>query len=327
MDRAIAAAAVERRRVAPRPWVGAVVVPPDPDGSTTFVGATDGRRGPHAEVVALAAAGARAEGSTLYVTLEPCAHHGLTPPCADAVIAAGVARVVVGVTDPDPRVAGEGLARLRDAGIDVVVGVGADEVERQLRPYLHHRRTGRPFVVLKSALTLDGRTAAPDGSSQWITGAEARLDVHRLRADSDAILVGAGTVRVDDPSLTVRLPATERTEGDIEPLRVVLGAAPAGAAVHPCLELGGDLGEVLDELGSRGVLQLLVEGGPTVAHAFHAAGLVDRYVLYLAPALFGGDDARPAFAGPGAATMGELDRLRIVDLTRVGDDLRLELEG
>jgi len=327
MDRAIAAAAVERRRVAPRPWVGAVVVPPDPDGSTTFVGATDGRRGPHAEVVALAAAGAWAEDSTLYVTLEPCAHHGLTPPCADAVIAAGVARVVVGVTDPDPRVAGEGLARLRDAGIDVVVGVGADEVERQLRPYLHHRRTGRPFVVLKSALTLDGRTAAPDGSSQWITGAEARLDVHRLRADSDAILVGAGTVRVDDPSLTVRLPATERTEGDIEPLRVVLGAAPAGAAVHPCLELGGDLGEVLDELGSRGVLQLLVEGGPTVAHAFHAAGLVDRYVLYLAPALFGGDDARPAFAGPGAATMGELDRLRIVDLTRVGDDLRLELEG
>jgi len=324
MDRAIAVAATARRRVAPRPWVGAVVVSAD---GTTFVGATDGRRGPHAEVVALDAAGERAVGSTLYVTLEPCAHHGVTPPCADAVIAAGVARVVVGVTDPDPKVAGEGLARLRDAGVEVEVGVGAAAVERQLRPYLHHRRTGRPFVVLKLALTLDGRTAAPDGSSRWITGPEARLDVHRLRADSDAVLVGAGTVRVDDPALTVRLPDAERGGDDTEPLRVVLGSAPAGAAVHPCVEVAGDLGAVLDDLGSRGVLQLLVEGGPTVAHAFHAAGLVDRYVLYLAPALFGGDDARPAFAGPGAASVEGLDRLRIVDLTRVGDDLRLELEG
>jgi diaminohydroxyphosphoribosylaminopyrimidine deaminase/5-amino-6-(5-phosphoribosylamino)uracil reductase len=327
MDRAIAAAATVRRRVAPRPWVGAAVVPADDDGSTTFVGATDGRQGPHAEVMALDAAGGRAAGSTLFVTLEPCSHHGLTPPCADAVIAAGVARVVVGVTDPDPKVAGSGVARLREAGIDVSVGVGAAEVEHQLRPYLHHRRTGRPFVVLKSALTLDGRTAAPDGTSQWITGTEARLDAHRLRADSDAVLVGAGTVRIDDPSLTVRLPATERDDDDTQPLRVVLGTAPAGAAVHPCLETGGDLGAVLDDLGSRGVLQLLVEGGPTVAHAFHAAGLVDRYVLYLAPALFGGDDARPVFAGPGAPSMAGLDRLRIVDLTRVGDDLRLELEG
>ena len=324
MDRAIAVAATARRRVAPRPWVGAVVVSAD---GTTFVGATDGRRGPHAEVVALDAAGERAVGSTLYVTLEPCAHHGVTPPCADAVIAAGVARVVVGVTDPDPKVAGEGLARLRDAGVEVEVGFGAAAVERQLRPYLHHRRTGRPFVVLKLALTLDGRTAAPDGSSRWITGPEARLDVHRLRADSDAVLVGAGTVRVDDPALTVRLPDAERGGDDTEPLRVVLGSAPAGAAVHPCVEVAGDLGAVLDDLGSRGVLQLLVEGGPTVAHAFHAAGLVDRYVLYLAPALFGGDDARPAFAGPGAASVEGLDRLRIVDLTRVGDDLRLELEG
>lgn len=327
MDRAIAAAATVRRRVAPRPWVGAVVVPADGDGSTTFVGATDGRRGPHAEVMALDAAGARAAGSTLFVTLEPCSHHGLTPPCADAVIAAGVARVVVGVTDPDPKVAGSGVARLRAAGIDVSVGIGAAEVEHQLRPYLHHRRTGRPFVVLKSALTLDGRTAAPDGTSQWITGAEARLDAHRLRADSDAVLVGAGTVRIDDPSLTVRLPAAERGDDDTEPLRVVLGTVPAAAAVRPCLETGGDLGDVLDDLGSRGVLQLLVEGGPTVAHSFHAAGLVDRYVLYVAPALFGGDDARPVFVGPGAPTMAGLDRLRIVDLTRVGDDLRLELEG
>ena len=327
MDRAIAVAATARRRVAPRPWVGAALLPAGAEPDAAILGATDGRTGPHAEVVALAAAGERSRGATLYVTLEPCAHHGATPPCADAVIAAGVQRVVVAVVDPDPKVAGEGIERLRAAGLQVDVGVGAAAVERQLRPYLHHRRTGRPFVVLKMAATVDGRTAAPDGSSQWITGPDARLDVHRLRADSDAILVGAGTVRSDDPALTVRLPGEERGSDDIEPLRVVLGAAPADAAVHPCLEMGGDLGAVLDDLGARGVLQLLVEGGAAVAHDFHAAGLVDRYVLYLAPALFGGDDARPLFSGPGAPTLDAVSRLRIVDVTRVGDDLRLDLEG
>lgn len=327
MDRAIAVAATSRRRVAPRPWVGAAVLPVGASVDDAFVGATDGRAGPHAEVVALARAGARAEGATVCVTLEPCSHHGVTAPCAEALLAAGVARVVVGLVDPDPRVAGEGIARLRAAGVDVEVGVRADAIERQLRPYLHHRRTGRPFVVLKLAATLDGRTAAPDGSSQWITGEEARLDVHRLRADCDAILVGAGTVRADDPALTVRLPEAERGPDDTEPLRVVLGRAPAGAAVHPCLETGGDLDAVLDDLGARGVLQVLVEGGPTVAHAVHVAGLVDRYVLYLAPALFGGDDARPLFAGPGAPTIADVARLRIVDTARLGDDLRLDLEG
>ncbi len=325
MARAIAVAATSRRRVAPRPWVGAVVVPVG-DGPA-FEGATDGRTGPHAEVVALSAAGDAARGSTLYVTLEPCSHHGATPPCAGAVIDAGVARVVVALVDPDPKVSGEGISRLRAAGIEVEVGVGADAATAQLAPYLHHRRTGRPFVVLKSAATLDGRTAAPDGSSQWITGEAARLDAHRLRADSDAIIVGAGTVRSDDPSLTVRLPAAERSADDTEPLRVVLGRAPEGAAVHPCLEMEGDLGSVLDDLGSRGVLQVLVEGGAAVAHAFQAAGLVDRHVLYLAPALFGGDDARGMFAGPGAPTIGDVWRGRIVEIRPVGDDLRIELEG
>jgi diaminohydroxyphosphoribosylaminopyrimidine deaminase/5-amino-6-(5-phosphoribosylamino)uracil reductase len=263
----------------------------------------------------------------MYVTLEPCSHHGRTPPCADAVIEAGVSRVVVGVTDPDPKVSGQGIKRLRTAGIEVEVGCRQSEIERQLAPYLHHRSTGRPFVVLKLASTLDGRSAAPDGSSQWITGDEARLDAHRLRADSDAILVGAGTVKADNPSLTVRLPEDERSRGDTDPLRIVLGTAPADAAVHPCLELGGDLGAVLDELGARGVIQLMVEGGPTVAHAFHAAGLVDRYVLYLAPAFFGGNDALGLFSGPGAPTIGGLWRGRIVDVARVGDDLRLEIEA
>jgi len=327
MGQALAAATASRRRVAPRPWVGAVLVPGGDPGHPGFPGATDGRTGPHAEVVALAAAGGAARGATLYVTLEPCSHHGLTPPCADAVIDAGVARVVVALTDPDPQVAGQGIERLRAAGIEVVVGVGEAAAAEQLAPYLLHRRTGRPYVVLKLASSLDGRTAAPDGSSQWITGQAARLDAHRLRADSDAVLVGAGTVRADDPALTVRLPDAERGPDDTEPLRVVLGHAPADAAVHPCLELDGDLGAVLDDLGARGVLQLVVEGGAGVAHAFHSAGLVDRYVVYLAPALFGGDDGRGLFAGPGAPTIQDVWRGRIVSLRHLGDDLRLDLEG
>jgi len=323
MFQALSAAQAVRRQVSPRPWVGAVVVPADDPDGPGFVGATQGREGPHAEAGALTLAGPAARGATLYCTLEPCSHHGRTPPCADAVIAAGVARVVVGLVDPDPRVGGQGLARLRAAGLEVEVGVCEDEIEAQLRPYLVHRRTGRPEVVLKLAASFDGRTAAPDGSSQWITGAEARADAHRLRADSDAVLVGAGTIRADDPALTVRLPAGEAD--DVEPLRVVLGSAPADARVQPALELRGELTEVLDELGRRGVLQVLVEGGASVAHAFHAAGLVDRYVLYVAPALFGGDDARGLFAGAGAPTIDEVWRGRIADVQRCGDDLRIDL--
>lgn len=324
MAEARRAAATVRRHVSPRPWVGAVLVT---RAGRRFSGATDGRSGPHAEVVALEAArahGADAAGATMVVTLEPCAHHAVTPPCADALIDAGVDRVVVAVEDPDPRVAGEGIARLRSAGIEVAVGVGADAVTEQLRPYLHHRRTGRPFVVVKLATSLDGRSAAPDGSSRWITGSDARLDAHRLRADSDAILVGAGTVRADDPELTVRLPPGEADE--VEPRRVVLGRAPEAARIRPCLEVSGPLTAILDELGAQGVLQLMVEGGPTVAHAFHAAGLVDRYVLYLAPCLFGGDDGRPAFAGPGAATIADVWRGRVRSVEVLGGDLRVDLE-
>ena len=327
MGQAMTAAATVRRRVAPRPWVGAVVVPAGELTHSGFEGATDGREGPHAEVVALAAAGDAAKGSTLYVTLEPCSHHGRTPPCAEAIIAAGVAKVVVGVSDPDSNVAGAGIALLREAGIEVSVGCCADEVSQQLAPYLRHRSTGRPFVVLKLASTLDGRTAAADGTSRWITGDQARLDAHRLRADSDAVLVGSGTVQADNPALTVRLPNDERHLDDTEPLRVVLGSAPTDAAVQPCLELSGDLGTILDDLGSRGVLQLMVEGGATVAKAFHEAGLVDRYVLYVAPAFFGGDNAQGLFVGPGANSINELWRGRIVDVARVGDDLRLEIEA
>ena len=336
MRRAMALAAAVRSTTAPNPWVGSIVVPAgDPAGDpagptaathdaapTTLGGATAPPGGPHAEIAALAAAGESARGATLYTTLEPCAHHGRTPPCTDAIVEAGIARVVIGVEDPDPQVAGGGVAALRAAGIEVVVGVAADEVAEQLAPYLKHRSTGQPWVVLKMAATLDARTAAPDGTSRWITGEPARRDVHLLRAHSDAVLVGAGTVRADDPELTVRLDdGVDRTQ----PLRVVLGTAPEGARVHPALEISGELGDVLAELGRRGVLQLLVEGGPTVAHDFHAAGLVDRYVLYLAPKFFGGDDARPLFAGPGAGTIGDVWKGRLVSVERLGDDLRVEV--
>jgi diaminohydroxyphosphoribosylaminopyrimidine deaminase/5-amino-6-(5-phosphoribosylamino)uracil reductase len=208
---------------------------------------------------------------------------------------------------------------LREAGIEVSVGVGHDEVEEQLAPYLKHRRRGRPWVVLKLAATLDGRTAAPDGTSQWITGPEARADAHRLRAESDAVVVGAGTVRADDPSLTVRL-----VEGP-DPLRVVLGRASGEALVHPALELEGDLEAVLDELGRRGCVQVLVEGGAGVAGSFHRAGLVDRYVVYLAPKLLGGDDGRPLFAGPGAPTLADAWGGCIVAVERLDNDLRIDL--
>lgn len=313
MRRAIELAASVRRTTSPNPWVGCVL-------STGAAGATAPPGGPHAEIVALQAAGSAAAGATLYTTLEPCCVHGRTGPCTDAIIASGVSRVVVGIEDPDPRVAGRGIAQLEAAGVRVTTGVLAEQVRAQLRPYLKHRTTGRPWVVLKLASTIDGRTAAPDGSSRWITGAEARRDAHRLRAESDAVLVGAGTVRADDPALTVR-----DVEGR-DPLRVVLGSAPTTAHVQPALEMQGDLGHVLDELGDRGVLQVLVEGGATVAHGFHHAGLVDRYVVYLAPAMFGGDDGRPLFAGPGAPSIDDVWRGRIVELERLGDDLKVELE-
>jgi diaminohydroxyphosphoribosylaminopyrimidine deaminase/5-amino-6-(5-phosphoribosylamino)uracil reductase len=319
MRRAIALAASVRGSTSPNPWVGCVLVTTD---GACFEGATQPPGGRHAEAMALVAAqaaGVNTAGSTAYVTLEPCGHHGRTPPCADALLDAGVARVVVGVEDPDPNVAGQGLERLRGAGVQVDLGVAADEIAEQLAPYLHHRRTGRPYVVLKLAASLDGRIAAPDGTSRWITGEAARADVHRLRAESDAVLVGAGTVRVDDPELTVRC-----VDGR-DPLRVVLGAAPPRAKVHPCLEMSGELGEVLHDLGGRDVVQLLVEGGATVAGEFHRAGLVDRYVLYLAPSLFGGDDAQGLFSGAGAASMSSVWRGHIAAIEQLGDDLRVDL--
>ncbi len=324
MTRALAAATEVRCITSPNPWVGCVV---RTDAGALFDGATQQPGGSHAEIVALGKAGYAARGATVYVTLEPCAHHGRTGPCVDALVAAGVARVVVGIEDPDSHVAGQGTAALRAAGISVETGLFAERVEAQLAPYLKHRTTGRPYVVLKLATTLDGGTAAPDGSSQWITSGAARADGHRLRAESDAIIVGSGTVRRDDPSLTVRdyRPPVLPSSGSVDPLRVILGTAEPGARVHPCREMKGDLAAVLDELGAEGILQVLVEGGAMVAGAFHRAGLVDRYVIYIAPALFGGGDARTLFGGHGAYSIDDVWRGRFTSVERVGDDLRIDM--
>lgn len=316
MTQAVEIAAGVRGTTAPNPWVGCVIESVE---GRLYTAATEPPGGMHAEAGALAAAGHEARGGTMWVTLEPCSHHGRTPPCADAVIEAGIRRVVVGIEDPDERVAGAGLRRLRDAGIEVELGVGSEAVSNQLAPYIKHRLTGRPWVVLKLGASIDGRTAAPDGSSQWITGGAARADGHQLRAESDAIVVGAGTVRADDPSLTVR-----HVEG-LDPLRVVLGTAAPEARVQPALEFQGELTDLLDHLGERGVLQVLVEGGAMVAGNFHRAGLVDQYVIYLAPAIFGGDDARGLMSGPAAQTIADIWRGTFTAVTPMGGDLRIDL--
>ncbi len=323
MRAAVAAAERVRHSTSPNPWVGALVVRADGE---SFSGATEPPGGRHAEIVALDSAGPQTAGATLFTTLEPCCTQGRTGPCTEAIIAAGVSRVVLALVDPDPAVAGQGIARLREAGIEVCAGVGAPEAARQLAPYLHHRRTGKPWVVAKVAMSLDGRTAAPDGTSQWLTGPQARADAHRLRACSDAIVVGAGTVRADDPSLTVRdWAAPSGTPAARDPRRIVLGTAPSGARVHPCEQHTGDLAPLLERLGAEGVVQLMAEGGAGVLGDLRRADLVDEYVIYVAPVLFGGEDALSLFAGPGAATIADVVRGTITDVTRLGDDLRVTL--
>ena len=318
---AIAIAASVRMRTSPNPWVGCVIVTTD---GQTFTGATEAPGGRHAEIVALDAArlaNAQLQGATVYTTLEPCNHQGRTGPCTEALIDAQVARVVSAVTDPDTHVGGRGFQALRHASINVETGVCADLVNEQLRPYIHHRITGRPYVILKMATTLDGRTAAADGTSQWITGEHARIAAHQLRAESDAIVVGAGTVRIDNPSLTTRL-----VDGP-SPRRIVLGKVAADAKVNPCLEWNQSLPELLDTLGAEGVLQLMVEGGPTVAASFHRENFVNRYVMYIAPAFMGGTDGSPLFAGPGVTSINEMWRGSITSTRIVGDDIEIVIDN
>jgi diaminohydroxyphosphoribosylaminopyrimidine deaminase/5-amino-6-(5-phosphoribosylamino)uracil reductase len=386
MARAVALAERGRGTTSPNPMVGAVLVS---DGRVVGEGFHRAAGEPHAEVTALAAAGPLAAGATCYVTLEPCAHQGRTPPCADALLQAGVTRVVAALTDPDQRVDGAGLARLRAAGVVVTVGVGAELAAEQNAAYLTHRRLGRPRITLKAAASLDGKVAAPDGSSQWITGTAARADAHRLRAEADAVAVGAGTALTDDPRLTARLhrptgappwgspdPSAHSTgappwgspdpSGHVgrQPLRVLVDAAGrvgadghlfdtsgaatlvattarapaaavdawrrAGAEVLVCPEAPfGDGGRGVDPaalaaaLGRRGVLELLVEGGPRLQASFWAAGLADRLVWYLAPLVIGGDGAPGLLRGGGAPTLTAARPLRIASVERLGVDLRV----
>jgi len=342
-------------RSVPNPWVGCVVVR---DGEVVGAGATRPPGGPHAEVEALAHAGARARGATVFVSLEPCSHHGRTPPCVDAIVAAGVTRVVVAIGDPDPLVSGAGVAALRAHGVEVDVGVGAERAERDLSAYLVHRREGRAAALVKLAASVDGRIAAADGSSRWITGSMARADVHRLRAESQAVVVGAGTALADLPSLTVRdAPVPDAGQ----PLRVLLdarGRVPASgplfdAALAPTLVLttatapddavaawlaagakvtqlpeapdgtGVDLHAVLVHLGGLGVLQALVEGGATLAGGFVAAGLADRLVAYVAPTVLG-VRGLASLAVPGPDSIVEAPRWRLDAVARLGDDVRLD---
>lgn len=355
MSRAVTVGERGRGTAAPNPWVGCVVVR---DGNVVGEGFHARRGEPHAEAEALAAAGTAARGATAYVTLEPCAHHGRTPPCADALLEAGITRVVVALEDPDAKVRGRGIARLRDGGAAVAIGVGAAEAGDSLASYLHHRRTGRPYALLKTATSLDGRVAAADGSSRWITGEQARADTHALRAESQAVVIGSGTAIADRPTLTARV--HDGAPVACQPLRVLLDArgrvpaagplfdttlastlvfttdaAPAasiddwrgaGAKVEvlPAASPGGvDLLAALALLGAEGVLQAMFEGGPTLHGALLRAGLADRVVAYVAGAVLG-PAGRPAFGGAFPTALTDAPRLRLRDARPLGDDVRLE---
>jgi diaminohydroxyphosphoribosylaminopyrimidine deaminase/5-amino-6-(5-phosphoribosylamino)uracil reductase len=323
----------------PNPAVGCVIL----DAAGRVVGEGWHRRAgeAHAEPLALAAAGAAARGGTALVTLEPCSHHGRTPPCVEALVAVGIARVIAATGDPNPRVAGTGLARLREAGIETAVGLCEAQARELNRGFFSRMERGRPWVTLKLGSSVDGRTALADGSSQWITSAAARADVQRLRARAAAIITGVGTVLADDPALTVRDPALDLA-GRV-PLRVVLdaqGRTPATAklltdgkptlvltAATVAVDAGGriDLAAALRHLAQLECNEVLVEAGPRLAGSFLAAGLADELVLYVAPTVLG-DVARPAFALPQPlATLAAGPRFRFHDVRQVGPDLRLTL--
>lgn len=350
MARALELAARGLGRTFPNPPVGAVFVR---GGRVVGEGYHRKAGGPHAEVAALRQAGDRARGAELYLTLEPCTFHGRTPPCVDALLPLGLKRVVIAATDPNPRVDRRGIQRLRRAGVPVLVGVGADASARLLAGFRSRMLRGRPLVTLKLAVTLDGRIAAASGDARWVTGAAARREAHRLRATTDAILVGAGTVRADDPQLTCRL------RGGHDPVRVVLAGAaldlpprarvlaaggpptwvvaPTGARAARAaalrrrgvdvVALPGRGGRVPFErvaraLAERGLTTVLVEGGGAVAAAALRARVVDRLVLFMAPTLLGGDGV-PAVGALGIRRMGGAIAVDDVEVTRLGRDLML----
>ncbi len=324
MHRALALAAAVHPAPSPNPRVGAVIL--DTTGSVVGEGAHERAGGPHAEIIALASAGDRARGGTIVVTLEPCAHTGRTGPCAAALIDAGLARVVIAQSDPHPIAAG-GADLLRAAGIDVVEGLLTDDAAELTRDWTTAITRARPVVVWKVAASLDGRVAAADGTSRWITGPEARAEVHALRADVDAIVIGTGTALIDDPQLTARRP-----DGSLHsrhPLRVVVGSRD----LPPTSRLRDDAAEtlhlrhhdprqVLTLLHDRGVRTILLEGGPTLAAAFLRAGLIDRIRWYAAPLLLG--DGPAALASAAVSTLAAGHRLVVDDVRIVGGDLCID---
>jgi diaminohydroxyphosphoribosylaminopyrimidine deaminase/5-amino-6-(5-phosphoribosylamino)uracil reductase len=324
MRAALAASEQVRGTTSPNPPVGCVVL--DARDQVVGVGATQPPGGSHAEVVALRAAGRRAKGGTAVVTLEPCSHTGRTPPCTTALQEAGVARVVHAVSDPNLHAAG-GADVLRAAGVEVLGGVLADEVARgPLRAWLHFARTGRPHVTWKYASTMDGRVAAADGTSRWISSEESRAEVHRIRRHVDAILAGTGTVLSDDPALTARDDNGELLER--QPLRVVLGDRPLPETARvlddsaDTLRLpGGDPVGALAVLAERGVVDVLLEGGPRLAGAFLASGAIDRVLAYVAPALLGSGPA--ALGDAGVGSISQAWWLRVEEVTMSGPDVRV----
>lgn len=324
MDLAIRAAEEVKGSTYPNPPVGAVIL--DAAGQVAGVGGTRPPGQEHAEVVALAGAGAAARGGTAVVTLEPCNHQGRTGPCVDALAAAGVSRVVYAVADPNPQAAG-GAARLRTLGIEVLDGLASDRVSAgPLREWLHKQRTGRPHVTWKYGASVDGRSAANDGTSQWITSEQSRADVHRRRAFADAVLVGTGTVFADDPQLTARTPDNELVPH--QPLRVVVGMREVSSDAkvlnddsHTMVIRTHDPAEVLAALGDR--TDVILEGGPTLAGAFLRAGLVDRILAYLAPMLLGGNV--PAVEDVGVTTLSRALRWEYDQIERMGPDVLLSL--
>ncbi len=352
--RVLELAARGRFSVSPNPRVGAVVV--DAAGAIVGEGWHERAGGAHAEAVALAMAEERAKGATLLVNLEPCSHFGRTAPCTEAILASGVARVVCSIEDPDPRISGRGVKRLRDRGVDVLVGACAAEAERVNEPFLTSVRERRPFVQLKWAASLDGKTATRTGESKWISGESARRDALLLREEHDAILVGAGTVLADDPLLTRRLAlstsilrhrrlvldgalrvsasarvfsaaggevwlATAVPEGD--PRLAIFRDRGVHVVSKPAPFGGVDLAAVLAELHALEVRSLLVEGGGVTAASFLAAGLVDRVTAYIAPRIFGGVGARVPVAGEGAGSLLDALALTEMEVVRIGSDVRL----
>lgn len=353
MQRALELARCAEGRTAPNPAVGAVVVR---DGRVVGEGYHPAAGEPHAEIFALRQAGGAAQGATLYVTLEPCCHTGRTGPCAVAVVTAGIARVVAGCRDPNPKVSGGGFEILRNAGVEVESGLLVEECRRLIAPFAKHVRTGLPYVTLKAGMTIDGAVATASGESRWITGSESRRAAHHLRDTHDAIMVGIGTVLADNPALTTRLP--DRVGKN--PLRIVVDSTlriPSSAALLDeagrtlilttsaatvadqerlsaknveILHVTGRAGEIdlqdaMRQLGARGLQSILLEGGGRLHHNAIHAGIVDRLCLFVAPMLLGGGGI-PLFSGPGVAKLKDAFRLRHLQVGHYGDDLLFDGE-